>query len=112
MRITGIKAGAALAITPLVAAVGLVAAAGPASASCNFHSSRNIDPGGGSTRGTVYLRPGPHENCGGTLRNGYFDYDCYTYNEVDNLWTKVRINGVEGWIWNGNLLDGGSNYLC
>lgn len=112
MRGSSLKVIAAAAVAPLLATAALVATAAPASASCNFHSSRNADPGGGSTRGTVYLRPGPHANCGGTLRNGYFDYDCYTFNESGNGWTKVRINSVEGWIFNDNLIGGGSNILC
>lgn len=112
MRARTKKTLAAAAVAPLLATAAVVAAAAPASASCNFHASRNLDPGGGSTRGTVYMRPGPHANCGGSLRNGYFDYDCYTINEDGNLWTKVRINSVEGWIFTDNLIGGGSTYQC
>lgn len=106
------RRGLALIAAPVLMLSAMVATAPAALASCGSHSWSNKDPSGGSTIGWVALRSGPHVDCASTQRNGYFDYDCYTFNEVGNTWTHVRLGTLSGWIYDGNLQDGGSNHLC
>ncbi|MFV0131871.1 hypothetical protein ACLGIH_01095 [Streptomyces sp. HMX87] len=72
------------------------------------------------TQGTsTALRPGPYADCtpsislpGGTQ----FTYDCYVSNRLGNTWTHgtayYSSRYHKGWIYDGNLPDGGSLKLC
>lgn len=42
------------------------------------------------------------------------DYHCYTFNTYGNTWTYMRFPdfGVFGWVWDGNLSNGGSTVPC
>ncbi|MFD7895241.1 hypothetical protein [Streptomyces sp. NPDC059743] len=85
-------------------------------ATCSSHSHRDIDPGGGNTVSTNTLRrSGPHDTCGSNpVGSRPVDYHCYTVNEVGNTWTwvTVRASGAQGWVYDGNLDNGGSLYVC
>ncbi|MFK4070388.1 hypothetical protein [Streptomyces sp. NPDC029674] len=84
--------------------------------SCSSHSHRDIDPGGGQTVSTQTLRrSGPHNTCGSNpVHSTAVDYHCYTVNESSNTWTyvTVRATGAKGWVYDGNLTNGGSDYEC
>ncbi|MFH8607017.1 SH3 domain-containing protein [Streptomyces sp. NPDC018029] len=84
--------------------------------SCSSHSHRDIDPGGGETVSTQTLRrSGPHNTCGSNpVHSTAVNYHCYTTNESGNTWTylTVRSTGAEGWVYDGNLTNGGSTYPC
>ncbi|WAL99240.1 hypothetical protein [Streptomyces sp. Je 1-369] len=84
--------------------------------SCSSHSHRDVDPGGGQTVSTQTLRrSGPHNTCGSNqVHSTAVDYHCYTFNESNNGWTyvTVRATGAQGWVYDGNLTNGGSNEPC
>lgn len=103
----------AIVAAPILALAAMVVVAPSAAASCGGHSWSNRDPSVGSTIGWVMFRTGPHASCSGFQVNRTFNYDCYVFNESGNTWTHVRATGLGGgWIYDGNLLDGGSNYIC
>jgi hypothetical protein len=102
----------AMVAAPILALAAMVVVAPSASANCGSHSSTNRDPTTGSTIGWVMFRSGPHASCSGIQINRVVNYDCYVFNESGNTWTHVRFDGRRGWIYDGNLLDGGSNYIC
>ncbi|MFI1869503.1 hypothetical protein [Streptomyces jumonjinensis] len=85
-------------------------------ANCSSHSHRDIDPGGGNTVSANTLRrSGPHNTCGSNpVGSTGVDYHCYTLNEDGNTWTwvTVRATGAQGWVYDGNLTNGGSTYPC
>ncbi|HEX4728318.1 MAG TPA: hypothetical protein VH298_11010 [Jatrophihabitans sp.] len=39
-------------------------------------------------------------------------YDCYRINSRLESWTHVHVIGVEGWVWDDYLIDGGSTRPC
>lgn len=103
------------ASVPALALAGMIATSAPASATCGGHRWSNPDGTGGSTRGSVSLRIGPHQGCGRTAWvSGYLYYHCYIRNSAGNTWTHVRVPGTQivGWVWDGNLRDGGSVRYC
>lgn len=109
-------------VLPLVAMAGLVTAATPAISaessprSCS-HSWSDKDGSTGRVGSASPLRKGPHEGCDSITKvypSAKLDYDCYMRNGVGNTWTHVRVVGTtaQGWIYDGNLPDGGSNKPC
>lgn len=111
---------AAALSAPASAAQAAVAAEPPSGVpegilSCT-HSHRDIDPTSGEATSTSVLRrSGPHSTCGGNpVRGIVLDYHCSTNNEAGNKWTyvTVRNTGASGWVYSGNLTDGGSEYEC
>ncbi|MXM65332.1 SH3 domain-containing protein [Streptomyces sp. HUCO-GS316] len=111
---------AAALSAPVSAAPAAVAAEPPGGAtggilSCT-HSHRDVDPTSGEATSTsVPRRSGPHAACGSNpVRSIVLDYNCSTNNESGNKWTyvTVRSTGASGWVYSGNLTDGGSEYEC
>ncbi|GAA2263625.1 hypothetical protein GCM10010232_64400 [Streptomyces amakusaensis] len=112
------------AVLPMIAAAGLVTAAAPAQSATSAsgplgcsHSWSNKDSDYGYVTSGSPLRPGPHSNCG-TRATIYpselLYYHCSIVNESGNGWTHVRLSGtdIQGWMYNGNLDDGGSRDRC
>lgn len=106
---------------PLLVASATLTAAPPASAgtaACTHPSWSNKDDGSGFPRdSSELLRTGPNSGCPAVAdvpdsRRLY--YHCYTVNSAGNTWTHARIDGtqINGWIWDGNLSDGGSTKRC
>ncbi|HEX8766998.1 MAG TPA: hypothetical protein VF714_01435 [Jatrophihabitans sp.] len=108
------------ATLPLVIAGLVVATAGPADAvTCTHPAWTDYDKsnwGTGNSSSTP-VRTGPSAECGviatvGT--NVVLWYHCYVVNSAGNTWTNLRIDGtnISGWVYDGNLDDGGSLYHC
>jgi len=100
-----------------------VVTAGPAQAAnfgCNTTAS-DVDHGAyrtGTTGNGARMYNGPHSTCGQVdyiYPWEVLDYYCYTRNDAGNDWTLLRSttspNSV-GWIYDGNLADGGSKVMC
>jgi hypothetical protein len=69
--------------------------------------------------GVVPLRRGPYVDCAtvqDVIATDTLYYHCYVVNSNGYKWTNVRVvilgTDYVGWIWNGNLDDGGSQYPC
>lgn len=81
---------------------------------CTHPSWSNKSPGKGTAKdSTAKVRTGPSEDCAVTATVGTsvaLQYHCWVKNAAGNKWTHVRIDGTEinGWVYNGNLDDGGS----
>ncbi len=62
------------------------------------------------------LRTGPNAGCPtvATVYAAKLYYHCYVYNSEGNKWTHARIEGTQfnGWIYGGNLDDGGATKHC
>ncbi|MEU4181025.1 SH3 domain-containing protein [Streptomyces sp. NPDC026589] len=110
----------AVALPLLVASATLTAApsASAGSAACTHPSWVNKDSGSGYGQ-QLYerIRTGPSSDCPMTTwvpSSQRLYYHCYWNNSAGNNWTHVRVSGTEvnGWIWNGNLNDGGSRKQC
>jgi len=120
-------------IVALLAAGILAVAATPASAhapqtprvsaavDCTHSYSDKDKQGTGhvDTGSSVVLHKGPYADCPTVqyvIATDRLYYHCYVVNSFGNTWTNVRvvILGVDyvGWIWDNNLDDGGSLYLC
>jgi hypothetical protein len=83
-------------------------------ATCTHPAWQNLSPGAGKakTAGTP-LRTGPYEACAVVRTVGTsidLFYHCWVENSYGNKWTHVRVANTEtsGWVYNGNLNDGGS----
>ncbi|MDQ1015172.1 SH3 domain-containing protein [Streptomyces afghaniensis] len=114
------KLWSAAATSVFLAAATLTAAAPSATAApaeaqaCTHPAWSNKSSGTGTAKGdTALVRTGPSADCAvtaevGTDRTLY--YHCWVTNSSGNKWTHVRIDGlnVNGWVYNGNLDDGGS----
>ncbi|GGZ58549.1 hypothetical protein GCM10010387_60550 [Streptomyces inusitatus] len=113
------------AVLPMIAAAGLVTAAAPAQSAtsasgplgCSNHPWSNKDSDSGQVTSSSLVRPGPHASCGETARvypGEVLYYHCYVTNESGNTWTHLRISGtnIQGWVYDGNLNDGGSTKVC
>ncbi len=83
---------------------------------CSSHSHSDLDSGGGETVSTQTLRrSGPHDTCGSNaVGSKAVAYHCYTVNEAGNTWTyvTVRASDAKGWVYDGNLTNGGSFVPC
>lgn len=110
---------AAAAALPLVVAALTVTAPAPSSAStaaCTHPAWQNKSAGAGKgskAGGTTPIRNGPYEGCGVVVNvsnSKDLFYHCWVQNNEGNKWTHVRIANTqtEGWVYNGNLNDGGS----
>lgn len=111
----------AAAVVPLVVGGLAVLTPGAAEAATCGQSWSDKDKSGygngiGSA-GTVPLRTGIYADC--PVRtpagNGYtLWYHCYRINSYGNSWTHLRVNGtnISGWVYSGNLSDGGSTVAC
>ncbi|MEU6669245.1 SH3 domain-containing protein [Streptomyces sp. NPDC046727] len=100
----------------LTAAPSAVAAAGDSS-SCTHPAWSNNDSGYGYVNGdSAPLRTGPSSDCPvtATVYSARLYYHCYVTNAAGNTWTHARIDGtqVSGWIWDGNLTNGGATEHC
>lgn len=108
MRLLTTGAALALAVQMAPAAV----AAEAREAACGV-SGANLDqrPNGQYFQQPVSIRTGPAWECRvfdtATTRNAV-DYYCTT-DGFTYLRTKAR---VRGWVWNGYLVDGGTNVQC
>jgi len=89
---------------------------GPASAVTCSTAWSNKDTTGGHTPQHSAIRSGPYSSCTEVLTTAigaFFDYDCYVVNSLGNTWTHVHGDGQSlGWIYDGNLDDGGSVHPC
>ncbi|MEU1601981.1 hypothetical protein [Micromonospora matsumotoense] len=88
-------------------------------ANCRQHSHTAKDNTEGTvTKADTPLRlAGPYSDCPivGYLQPGVrLVYHCYVLNDVGNTWTWVRKPGTEtwGWVYDGNLANGGSYVRC
>lgn len=114
------KLGTMAALPLLVASAGLMAtapaagAATSAAAACTHPAWQNKSGGEGTAAGSSALvRTGPSADCAVTAEVGTsvtLFYHCWVTNSAGNKWTHVRIDGtqINGWVYNGNLDDGGS----
>ncbi|GAB2589582.1 hypothetical protein [Kribbella endophytica] len=109
-----IKRGAAAVLTvPLLAGGFVVVSTQTAEAACNRPATQNLSPAAGRVKSSSPLRVGPSEGCGvvRTIGTGTdLFYHCWVENSAGHKWTYVRVanTNVEGWMYNGNLNDGGS----
>jgi hypothetical protein len=104
-------AATALAL-PLLAGGLVVANTQTASAACAHPAWQNRSSGAGKMKSTSPIRSGPAEGCSVTKSVGTSTdlfYHCWVQNTAGNKWTHVRIASgtTEGWVYNGNLNDGG-----
>ncbi|GAB3982190.1 hypothetical protein V1634_26790 [Plantactinospora veratri] len=86
---------------------------------CSYFWS-NVDGDVGyveSGRSYAAMRSGPYDTC--TIDNYAYSgetlyYHCYFLNIYGNRWTHLRVAGttIDGWVYSGNLNDGGSNNPC
>lgn len=92
----------------------LLGAAAPAA--CNHPAWSNQDAGSGYGVGSQPVRTGPSSDCGVVFYTGTgrLLYHCYYVNGAGNRWTHVRLEGtnIEGWIYGGNLTNGGATHRC
>ena len=79
------------------------------------HGTGHID----NISGVVPLRRGPYTECATVeyvIATDTLYYHCSVVNSNGKEWTNVRVvilgTDYVGWIWNGNLDDGGSPYAC
>jgi hypothetical protein len=108
------------AALPLVIGGLAIAAAGPADALTCTHpawSDRDTSGSGTGNSSSTAVRTGPESSCGTVATVGtsvVLWYHCYVSNAAGNTWTNVRIDGtnITGWVYDGNLDDGGSLYHC
>jgi hypothetical protein len=99
---------------PLLAGGFVALNASTASADCSSHPAwQNLSSGAGRVTNSSPIRTGPYESCAvvkqvDTSKDLF--YHCWVQNSVGNKWTHVRIanTNTEGWMYNGNLNDGGS----
>jgi hypothetical protein len=108
------------ATLPLVIGGLAIATAGPADALTCTHPAWSDSDKSGSGRVTANstpMRTGPEASCGVVAwvnTSATLWYHCYVFNSAGNTWTNVRIDGTNliGWIYDGNLNDGGSTQHC
>ncbi|MFJ5228063.1 SH3 domain-containing protein [Streptomyces sp. NPDC088400] len=85
--------------------------AGATAQACQSPGWSNKSTGVGHAKGASEpVHTGPNAGC--TIiayvgQNIQMDYDCWFKNSAGNKWTHVQ-SSVDGWVWNGNLDDGGS----
>ncbi len=104
----------AAATLPLLTGGFFALGAQSASADCSSHPAwQNKSSGAGKVNNSSPIRTGPYESCAvvaqvGTSKDLF--YHCWVQNSAGNKWTHVRIanTNTEGWMYNGNLNDGGS----
>ncbi|MFE4455670.1 SH3 domain-containing protein [Streptomyces sp. NPDC056796] len=116
------KMWTALALPLLAASATLVSAptAGAAAAgadACTHPAWANNDSGSGYVSGSsAPLRTGPNAGCPttATVYSAKLYYHCYVVNAEGNTWTHARIDGtqINGWIYDGNLSNGGAVKPC
>jgi hypothetical protein len=106
---------AAAAVTvPLLSGGFIALNAQSASADCGSHPAwQNLSSGAGRVTNSSPIRTGPYQSCDvvrqvDTSKDLF--YHCWVQNSEGNKWTHVRLanTNVEGWMYNGNLNDGGS----
>ncbi|MEU7162649.1 SH3 domain-containing protein [Streptomyces chrestomyceticus] len=116
------RLAAAIAVPLLLSGATLTVTAPSAGAAptgadaCTHPGWSNKSSGKGTAKGdSVKVRTGPNKECGvvatvGTARVLF--YHCWVKNSAGNRWTHVRIDGlnVDGWVYNKNLDDGGSDH--
>ncbi|GAA1614934.1 hypothetical protein GCM10009789_81280 [Kribbella sancticallisti] len=107
------RAAVAALTLPLLTGGLIVATTQAAHAACSHPAWQNYSPGAGRVTSTSPIRTGPSSDCGvvtnvGTAKDLF--YHCWVENEAGNKWTHVRIANTNtmGWMYNGNLNDGGS----
>ncbi|MEU2510476.1 SH3 domain-containing protein [Streptomyces syringium] len=115
-----VKFAAAVAAPLLLSGATLTATAPTANAAptgadaCTHPGWSNKSPGKGRTKnGRPPIRNGPNKGCTVLFWTGghhVLQYHCWVKNSAGNKWTHVRVEGegIEGWIYNKNLDDGGS----
>ncbi|QNE21112.1 SH3 domain-containing protein [Kribbella qitaiheensis] len=99
---------------PLVAGGFIALNAQSASADCGSHPAwQNRSSGAGKVISSSPIRTGPYQSCDvvkqvDTSKDLF--YHCWVQNSEGHKWTHVRIANttIEGWMYNGNLNDGGS----
>jgi hypothetical protein len=99
---------------PLLAGGFFALNAQSASADCGSHPAwQNLSAGAGRVTNSSPIRTGPYQSCDvvkqvDTSKDLF--YHCWVLNREGNKWTHVRIANttIEGWMYNGNLNDGGS----
>ncbi|MFD4661740.1 SH3 domain-containing protein [Streptomyces halstedii] len=116
------KTWAALALPLLAASATMISApaAGAATtgaAACTHPGWSNPDDGYGYVKGSsAPLRTGPNAGCPtvATVYAAKLFYHCYIINSEGNKWTHARIEGTQfnGWIYGGNLSNGGATKPC
>ncbi|MDQ1028767.1 hypothetical protein QF035_006349 [Streptomyces umbrinus] len=111
IRLMTAAASALLTAGTLTATVPSAAAAAEA---CVRPSWSNKSTGVGHAKeGFARVRLGPSSDCSVNIAVGSnyeLQYDCWVINSAGNRWTHVRVPSAAtgGWVWNGNLDDGGS----
>ncbi|MGX1909612.1 SH3 domain-containing protein [Streptomyces phaeochromogenes] len=94
--------------------VATVPSASAAADACVRPSWSNKSTGVGHAKeGFARVRLGPSSDCAVNIAVGSnyeLQYDCWVINSAGNRWTHIRVPSAAtgGWVWNGNLDDGGS----
>ncbi|MCX4554005.1 SH3 domain-containing protein [Streptomyces sp. NBC_01387] len=106
-----------LAVSATLVSAPTAGAATATAAACTHPGWANKDAGYGYVSGSsAPLRTGPNADCPttATIYGAKLYYHCYVYNSAGNTWTHARIEGTEisGWIYDGNLDDGGATKPC
>jgi hypothetical protein len=104
----------AAATLPLLAGGFFTLNASTASADCGSPPAwQNKSAGAGKVTNSSPIRTGPYQSCDvvkqvDTSKDLF--YHCWVLNGEGHKWTHVRIanTNTEGWMYNGNLNDGGS----
>ncbi|MEU7481942.1 hypothetical protein AB0A63_38635 [Lentzea sp. NPDC042327] len=91
---------------------------GALACSQHSHSAKDTFNRGRAAKSSIPIRSaGPYSGCS---IDGYVDntvnlhYHCYVTNSAGNTWTWVRVvdQPVAGWVWDENLVGGGSAVRC
>jgi hypothetical protein len=112
--------GLVLALGQFTPADAAPAAGVQPAATCQHFPAPDLDKTGSGhvkSRSGAQVRPGPNSGCvsiTSVFPSVTLYYHCFVINSSGNSWTNVRIAGssVSGWVYDGDLDDGGSTKFC